>query len=266
MSDTEYDTDDSLDTQELNELQQNTKVYGGIERSTPKKKEKPKKLEKEVKEKSKEMHVKEQVPEEVKDQEPEPVVKKPRGRPKKVRNEVEEIEVKEEVKPKRRVGRPHGSYTNESKTERIIYLAPDFKGGYERVKTRPLTKKQMAKLENEIAVDEEEIQQKTKYLRNVDGSKDKRQRKERTQAQIDATKRMIEVRKKKLEDKKAQKAKEKEESEQNLKEIVQEAVVQTVIEPVDQIKKRMEERRRARAERQRSLPIDIPQRKGLTFD
>lgn len=258
MSDTD-DTDDSLDTQELNELQQTTKVYGGIERSSEKK---PKK----------EMHVKEHVKkEDHKEEEPvkeepvkeEPVVKKTRGRPKKVKTN-EEVEVKEEVKPKRRVGRPHGSYTNETKTERIIYLAPDFKGGYERVKTRPLTKKQMAKLENEIKVDEEEIQQKTKYLRNVDGSKDKRQRKERTQAQIDATKRMIEVRKKKLEDKKLQKAQEKEENEENLKNLVQEAVVQTVIEPIDEVKKRMQERRKARAERQQKSAI--PQKKNLTFD
>ena len=257
MSDTEYDTDDSLDTQELNELQQTTKVYGGIERSSQKK---PKK------ENKKEKPVKEQEPEPVKEEpvkEEEPVVKKPRGRPKKPKPEVEE-EV--EVKTKRRVGRPHGSYTNETKTERIIYLAPDFKGGYERVKTKPLTKKQMLKLENEIKVDEEEIEQKTKYLRNVDGTKDKRQRKERTQAQINATKRMLEARKKKLEERKAQKAQEKEEKEENLKNIVQEAVVQTVTEPIDEVKKRMEERRKARAERQRSAPIDIPQRKGLTFD
>ena len=265
MSETDYETDDSLDTQELNELQQTTKVYGGIERSSEKKpkQEKPKKPKKE-------MHVKEQVPEEhkeeepVKEQEPEPVVKKPRGRPKKVKTN-EEVEV--EVKPKRRVGRPHGAYTNESRTERIIYLAPDFKGGYERVKTRPLTKKQIAKLENEVKVDQEEIEQKTKFLRTADGNKDKRQRKERTQAQIDATKRMVEARKKKLEEKKLQKAKEKEESDKNLKEIVQEAVVQTVIEPVDEVKQRMEQRRKARAERQqKSTPIDIPQRKSLTFD
>lgn len=252
MSETDYETDDSLDTQELNELQQTTKVYGGIERSSEKKpkKEKP---------------VKEQEPEPVKEEpvKDEPVVKKPRGRQKKPKPEVEE-EV--DVKPKRKVGRPYGSYTNETKTERIIYLAPDFKGGYERVKTKPLTKKQMLKLENEIKVDEEEIEQKTKYLRNVDGTKDKRQRKERTQAQINATKRMLEARKKKLEERKAQKAQEKEEKEENLKNIVQEAVVQTVTEPIDEVKKRMEERRKARAERQRSAPIDIPQRKGLTFD
>ena len=255
---TDYETDDSLDTVELNELQKTTQAYGGIERSSQKK---PKPVKEHVEE-----SVKEPVEESVVQVEPE-VKPKPRGRPKKDPNEPPK-QVEKRGRPKKSMVDNIPVMTSQPKVlEKIVYLAPDMvNGGFQRVQIKPLTKKNAKKIENELAVDEEELKEKTKFLRNTDGTKDKRQKKERTPAQIEATKKLVALRKKKLEDKRAQKAQEKETNDENLKETVKEAVVETITEPVDEVKKRMEERRRARAERQKSAPIDIPQRKGLTFD
>ena len=245
----DYESDDSLSTEELNELQTVTKVYGGIERSSAKKpKDKAKK------------------PEEPAEIELEPLVtpepeKKPRGRPKK-----EKLEKVQSPRPKRPRGRPPGSYTDKTKIERVVYLAPDMKGGYERVQVKQLTKKQLSRVENEAAVDEEEMATKQKFLRTVDGSKDQRQKKQRTPAQVEATRKLVENRRRALEAKKAEKEKNKSEEQEQIKQTVQEAVIETVTEPIDDVKKRMQERRAARAVRQKSSPIDIPKRKTLTFD
>ena len=248
-------SDDSLSTQELNQLQTVTKVYGGIERSSEKKP------------KAKKPEVQEPEPE-VQEPEPEPLVtpepvKKPRGRPKK--EKPEEVQSQTPKKPR---GRPPGSYTNQSKTERIVYLAPDFKGGYERVRIKPLTKKQLAKAEAEAEIERQILEDSTRQLREVDDTvpQQRIQKKARSAAQIEATRKLVESRKKMLADKKAQKEKTKSEEHEQIKQTVQEAVIETVTEPIDEVRKRMDERRKARAERQRSAPIDIPRRKTLTFD
>ena len=250
----DYESDDSLSTEELNELQTVTKVYGGIERSSEKKPKAPSKTKKPEAQEQVEVELVPLIT-------PEPE-KKPRGRPKK-----EKLEEVQSPRPKKPRGRPPGSYTDKTKLERIVYLAPDMKGGYERVQVKQLTKKQLSRVENEAAVDEEEIATKQKFLRTVDGSKDQRQKKERTPAQIEATRKLVESRKKMLADKKAQKEKTKSEEHEQTKQVVQEAVIETVTAPIDEVKKRVEERRAARAVRQqRSAPIDIPKRKTLTFD
>lgn len=268
MSDKEdYDSDDSLNTEELNELQQAIpETFGGIERSSKKEPKKQKQL-KEPKLKPRPLPEAEEMPEPESTHEPQPEpesnpepekpVKKGRGRPKKDPNEPpKEVETRGrprkaliETLPKRRdpaEGRP-------KIVEKIVYCIPDFKGGYERVKVKPLTKKQLERVERECEIDEEEIKQKTKFTRTVDGHKDKRQVKTRSQAQIDATRRMVEARKKALVDKKAQKDsdKEKQVKEQKtiIKESIEEAVVETVSKPIDEVRADVQERRRKREAR-----------------
>jgi hypothetical protein len=243
MSDKEdYDSDDSLNTEELNELQQAIpQTFGGIERSS---KKAPKK-EKHVKEPNPDLQPKTQVEEipEVKEEvkeEPEPPKPK-RGRPKKG-EEKPKVEVKTKIKRAPKV------------VEKIIYCVPDFEnGGYQKVKVKPLNNKELRKLENEIEADETEIREKTKYLRKVDGKIDNRSRKERTPAQIAATKKLVESRKKALADKKAQKENDKQkqvkEQKEIIKESIEEAVVETVAKPIDEVRADVEERRKKREAR-----------------
>lgn len=266
MSDKEdYDSDDSLNTQELNELQQAIpETFGGIERSSKKEPKKQKQL-KEPKLKPRPLPEVEEMPdpepesesESTTEPQPEKPVKKGRGRPKKNPNEPpKEIETRGrprkaliETLPKRRdpaEGRP-------KIVEKIVYCIPDFKGGYERVKVKPLTKKQLERVERECEIDEEEIKQKTKFTRTVEGHKDKRQVKARSQAQIDATRRMVEARKKALEEKKKQNQVEKEkqvkEQKEIIKESIQESVLETVSKPIDEVRADVEERRKKREQR-----------------
>lgn len=245
MSDKEdYDSDDSLNTVELNELQEAIpQTFGGIERSS---KKAPKK-EKHVKELASDSDLKprpqvevEEMPEVEPEPEPEPPKTK-RGRPKKG-EEKPKVEVKTKIKraPK--------------EVERVIYLAPDFEnGGYQKVKIKPLNNKELKKLENEIEADETEIKEKTKYLRKVDGKIDNRSKKQRTPAQIEATRKLVENRRKALADKKEQKDsdKQKQVKEQKtiIKESIEEAVIETVSKPIDEVRADVQERRRKREAR-----------------
>ncbi len=263
MSDKEdYDSDDSLDTQELNELQQAIpETFGGIERSSKKEPKKQKQLKEPKSDPEPEPEVVQKVEPDVEPEpQPEKPVKKGRGRPRKNPNEPpKEVETRGrprkaliETLPKKRdpaEGRP-------KIVEKIVYCIPDFKGGYERVKVKPLTKKQLERVERECEIDEEEIKQKTKFTRTVDGHKDKRQVKPRSQAQIDATRRMVEARKKALEEKKKQNQVEKEkqvkEQKEIIKESIQESVLETVSKPIDEVRADVEERRKKREQRMAS--------------
>ena len=113
-----------------------------------------------------------------------------------VNKETAEEEVLSPVKKKK--GRP--AKTLEEKLakqtivkEKLIYMIPNESGGYDKVKNKQLTARDIKKIEEEKKITEMEKELGKKLLRKSNGKLDKRSigEKTRTPAQIEATKKML---------------------------------------------------------------------------
>ena len=262
MSDTESDA--SLDTEELNEIKDSIKEtfeeveVKGIERESIKKK--VKKLTKEEKK-----EIEPQYENEIKEKEEkeEKVVEKKKrvmtdkqkealkaGREKANLNkknkkveklnknikDLEEVEYTKKVK-----GRPK---TKEIiKTEKIIYMIPNKETGeYERITNPPkLTAKDLKKIEVEKKAREQEMEMGKKLTRKKNGQIDKRSSRTlnngRSEAQINATKKMLEKNKQLREARKNTKT---EETTKIMKKEIKESIVEVVSQPAEEVKKKRE--------------------------
>ena len=265
MSETEYESDESINTEDMNELLKDKDTYdGGVERSSKKKKvnlkdsdiviKKPKnKKSKEVEPEVVEENVNEIVEPVVIEKEVKP--KKPRSekqikafealRERQMKKKEENLKIKEAKaleESKKKPGRPRTKEIIHKVTEKIIYMIPNKDGQYEPVKNPKLklTKKELEREENLKKLEEEEVSIGHKLLKKRNGSQDMRSQKTRTQAQIDASKKLVEANKKRAEERKLQKEKKMKEM---ISDEVSNSMIDVVTKPIEQVKKERAEKK-----------------------
>ena len=265
MSDNE--SDESLNTDDMNEIVETKKEVmptGGCERSSAPnpKKDKVKKPKKEV------IEVIEDVENVIVEEKPK--VKKPRTekqieatkkmlesnrkkkedklnlentkvdtkKTEKIKPVLEEPLIEVEEKPKKKMGRPKTNFHTKEVIhkiqEKIIYMIPDGSGGFEQVKNpKPLTKKDLLRIELEKNAKNDEIEIGKKLIRKKNGSTDMRSKNTRSEKQIENSKKLVEYNRKKKEEKLKLK---KEELNNTIKEQVEDSMINVVTKPISQIK------------------------------
>ena len=269
MSDLENESDESLNTEDMQEIVETKKevITGGVERSSapnPKKEKVKKKPSKSVLEDVEDVteNVIEEKPKVKKEKKPrsqaqieatkklvESNKKKREDKLKNLENskidtkktekvkkvKEEPIEVIEET-PKKKIGRPKTKEVikTEKIKEKIIYMIPNSSGGYEQVTNpKPLTKKDLKKIELEKQAKQDEIELGKKLIRKKSGAVDMRSKNKRTEKQIENAKKLVEYNRKKKEEKlKLQ----KEELNESIKEQVTDSMIDVVTKPISQVK------------------------------
>ena len=265
-----YESDESVNTDDMNELLANKPTYdtGGVERSSKKEKvkvnlkdsdiviKKPKsKKSKEVVQEVESETVNEIVEPVVIEKEVKPKTKKPRSekqiaafealRQRQMLKKEENLKIKEAKaleESKKKPGRPKTKEIIHKVTEKIIYMIPNKDGQYEPVKNPKLklTKKELQREENLKKLEEEEVSIGHKLLKKRNGSQDMRSKKTRSQAQIDASKKLVEANKKRAEERKKNK---KNELKEIISEEVKDSMIDVVTKPIQQVKKERAERK-----------------------
>ncbi len=257
MSDLENESDESLNTEDMQELVEVKKDYtGGVERSSPKKekvkKSKPKKednedvienivIEEEKSKPKKEKKPRTQAQIDATKRLVEANKKKKEDKLKNLENEKvetikeEPLEVIEE-KPKKKMGRPKTKeiIRTEKIKEKVIYMIPNNNGGYDEVKNpKPLSKKDLKKIELEKQAKQDEIEIGKKLIRKKSGAVDNRSKNNRTEKQLENARKLVEFNKKKREEKlKLQ----KQELNETIKEQVEDSMINVVTKPISQVK------------------------------
>lgn len=149
-------------------------------------------------------------------------------------NEIEEVSspVKQKKKPKGRPPKPLEEKLAKQTIvkEKIIYMIPNENGGYDKVKNKQLTARDLKKIEEEKKITEMEQQLGKKLLRKSNGKLDKRSIGDRTRtpAQIEATKKMLAANEKR---RAAQKELKDLKKENKTKEVVKEALNEVIYKP-----------------------------------
>jgi len=143
--------------------------------------------------------------------------------------------VKEGVKPKsKKMGRPPKSLEEKLAKrvvvkEKIIYMIQDENGEFQRLNKSKITNKDVKQFDLKKEKEKQELELGKLLITRKNGKVDKRSSQtKRTPAQIEATRKLVELNKKKREDKKAEK---KIEKKIETKEIVKESVREVVNEP-----------------------------------
>ena len=263
MSDIENESDESLNTEDMNELVE-VKKTGGVERSSPPNEKKPKvkKPKKQVLEDVTENNEIEEKPKVKKEKKPRTqaqieatkrlVEANKKKREEKLKNlentkveskKIEKVKpIKEEPlieveeKPKKKMGRPktHTKEVIHKIHEKVIYMIPDGNGGFEEVKNpKPLCKKDLHKIQLEKEVKQNEIELGKKLVRRKNGTADLRSKNKRTEKQIENSKKLVEFNRKKREEKlKLQ----KEQLNESIKEQVEDSMINVVTKPISQVK------------------------------
>ncbi len=247
-----YDSDSSVNTDDMNELLQGKPTYdGGVERSSKKKEKVKVKIEnadlivKKTKTKKPSKPVLEDIETEIETEitneivEEEVKVKpKKETKPKKERSPAQKLAfekllaknkekrdtkkkiIEEHVEKhpivKKSAGRPK---TKPEKPQvltkeitKVIYMIPneDNTGYIEKKNPKPLSERQLKKIDNEKKIKEQEVELGKKLYRTKKGTVDMRSKNNRTQAQIDNSKRLVELNKKRAADRKLEKEKKNE--------------------------------------------------------
>ena len=255
----ETDSDESINTEDLNEILETKKeTVGGVERSSPKKEKKEVKTKK-VKTEKDLGEVKEEVKEVVEEVKEKPKVKKPRtqaqieatkrlveaNRLKKENNkkekkveEVKEVEKKQKGRPKKPIEEKLAKQVITK--EKVIYMVANDTGGYDEINPKRLGKRELRKIELEEQAKKEEIELGKKLIRRKTGAVDKRSKNTRTEKQIENAKKLVAFNKKRKEDKLKQ---EQENLNKVIKETVTDTVVDVVSKPISVIKQERRERK-----------------------
>ncbi len=265
-----YDSDESVTTEDMNELLSNKPTYdGGVERSSKKKEKvmmdkKPKSKKTEVVKNESEVVdevLEELVEEEVKSKKPvkpkkertpaqkaafekllakrkeqrdmkkkiieehtekHPIVKKPAGRPK-TKSDPPQVVTKEVV-------------------TKVIYMIPneDNTGYIESANPKPLTERQLKKIENEKKIKEQELEIGKKLYRTKKGNVDMRSKNQRTEKQIENSKKLVEFNKKRAQERKLEREKK---MKSMISEEVKDSMIDVVTKPIAQVKKERAERK-----------------------
>lgn len=273
-----YESDETVGTEEMNELLQGKPTYdGGVERSSKKKekvkvnlkdadvvikKSKTKKPSKPVIEDQIETEIENEVVEEQIEVKPKKEVKPKRERTPAQKAAFEKLLAKNKEKRdmkkkiiqehtekhpivKKPAGRPKTKPEKPQVTKevvtKVIYMIPneDGTGFIEKKNPKPLTERQLKKIEEEKKIKEQELELGKKLYRTKKGKVDMRSKNQRTQAQIDASKRLVELNKKRAADRKLQK---KEEMKSMINEEVTNSMVDVVTTPIEKIKQKKVER------------------------
>ncbi len=150
-----------------------------------------------------------------------------------VNKETAEEEVLSPVKKKK--GRPAKTLEEKlaKKTiikEKLIYMIPNESGGYDKLKNKQLTARDIKKIEEEKKITEMEKELGKKLLRKSNGKLDKRSvgEKTRTPAQIEATKKMLAANEKR---RAAQRELKELKKETKTKEIVKQSLEEVIYKP-----------------------------------
>jgi len=112
--------------------------------------------------------------------------------------------------------------------EKIIYMIQNDKGEFEKAKNPKMTARDLKKIELQKEKEAKEIELGKKLLAKKNGKIDNRSVKQRTSAQIEATRRMVEANKKRRMEKKNQK---QQDNKKIVKESVKESVKEVLQEP-----------------------------------
>ena len=277
-----YDSDSSVNTEDMNALLANKPSYdGGVERSSKKKEKVKVKIEnadlivKKTKTKKPSKPVLEDIETEIESEitneivEEEVKVKpKKETKPKKERSPAQKaafekllaknkekqnmkkkiIEEHIEKHPivKKSAGRPK---TKPEKPQvltkeitKVIYMIPneDNSGYIETKNPKPLSERQLKKIDNEKKIKEQEVELGKKLYRTKKGTVDMRSKNNRTQAQIDNSKRLVELNKKRAADRKLEKEKK---MKSMISEEVKDSMIDVVTKPIQQVKKERAERK-----------------------
>ena len=136
-------------------------------------------------------------------------------------------------KPKKPKGRPKKPLEEKLAKqiitkEKVIYMVQNDKGEYEKVKNPKITARELKKMELQKEKEKKEIELGKTLQTRKNGKIDNRSAKQRTPAQIEATKRMLEANKKRREEKNKYK---KEEHKQVIKDSVREVVNEPFYQP-----------------------------------
>lgn len=285
-----YESDESVNTEDMNELLANKPTYdGGVERSSKKKEKKEKvkvKVENSDTVKSKKKKPSKPVIEDIETEiEPQNEIveekvevktkpKKPRTpaqikafealRERQKKRKEDNLKLKEEKaieESKKKPGRPKTKEVIHKITEKIIYMIPNKDGEYEPVKNPKLklTKKELEREENLKKLEETEVSIGHKLLKKKNGSQDMRTQKKRSQAQIDAAKKLVEANKKRAEERKKNK---KEELKGLISDEVKDSMIDVVSKPLAQVKKERQERKPVITPEQQKA-YDMKQHKSL---
>ena len=152
-----------------------------------------------------------------------------------VNKETAEEEVLSPVKKKKPKGRPPKPLEEKLAKqtivkEKIIYMIPNENGGYDKVKNKQLTARDIKKIEEEKKITEMEKELGKKLLRKSNGKLDKRSigEKTRTPAQIEATKKMLAANEKR---RAAQRELKDLKKENKTKEIVKQSLEEVIYKP-----------------------------------
>ena len=153
---------------------------------------------------------------------------------------------KEEGKPVKAT-KPKTHTKEVIKKEKIIYMIPDNNGGYKEVKNPPkLTKKDIKRHENELEVQKQEELLGRKLIRKKNGTADKRSsntKAVRSEAQIAASKRLVELNKKRREDKLKLKEQKEKSKMEDIKEEISDTIINVVSKPIQQVKEERKAKR-----------------------
>ena len=155
--------------------------------------------------------------------------------PTEINKETAEEEVLSPVKKKKPKGRPPKPLEEKLAKqtiikEKIIYMIPNENGGYDKVKNKQLTARDIKKIEEEKKITEMEKELGKKLLRKSNGKLDKRSigEKTRTPAQIEATKKMLAANEKR---RAAQRELKDLKKENKTKEIVKQSLEEVIYKP-----------------------------------
>ena len=277
-----YDSDSTVNTEDMNELLANKPSYdGGVERSSKKKEKVKVKIENadlivkktKTKKPSKpvlediETEIESEITNEIVEQEVKVKPTKP-TKPKKERSPaqiaafekllaknkekqnmkkkiIEEHVIKNPI-VKKPAGRPKTKPEKPTvvtkEITKVIYMIPneDNTGYIEKKNPKPLSERQLKKIDNEKKIKEQEVELGKKLYRTKKGTVDMRSKNNRTQAQIDNSKRLVELNKKRAADRKLQKEKD---MKNMISEEVTNSMVDVVTTPIEKIKQKKIERK-----------------------
>ena len=152
------------------------------------------------------------------------------------------------------------------KTEKIIYMIPDNNGGYKEVKNAPkLTKKDIKRHENELEVQKQEELIGRKLIRKKNGTADKRSSNTkalRSPAQIAASKKLVELNKKRKEDRLKELHQKEKSKLEHIKEEISDTIINVVSKPIQQVKEERKSKRPVITQAEKDAYI-LKQRKAL---
>lgn len=270
MTDDEYNSDASLDTEDLNEI--NEMVSQPYEEVPVKSVERSKQTKKVPITKVAEENTTENTVEDTSEVKTKPVKKKELTEKQKA-NIANLVKLNKQRAEARKKARAEGKLLDEKplgrkpkpkppkeeivvnrEVQKIIYMIPDGEGGFTKHLNKPrITKKDIQYHKNVMEAEKEELIAGKVLLKKKNGKLDNRSNKTRTPAQIKATEALVARAKQKRMDAKHSKEKSENTKMEQINDTIHNTIVDVVKTPVDKIKKRAIKPRPAITEEDRKI-------------